>query len=179
MPARHYHNVEHLHECLAELAAVAGDLSTRGHRSIALAIWFHDAIYDAARHDNEAASADLAAARLGQLGESPDVIATVGRLILDTAHRAEPATPEGRLMVDIDLSILGKPADRFDRYDAAIRAEYAHVPWQDYRTGRLKVLRAFLARPAIYGATCFKAAYEDAARANLDRAISRLESARN
>jgi predicted metal-dependent HD superfamily phosphohydrolase len=176
-PSRHYHNVEHLHECLRELNAASGDLGAIDPRPVAVALWFHDAIYEPSRGDNEAASADLAAVTLREQGEHPATINRVRQLILDTAHRAQPHTPDGRLIVDIDLSILGKPPARFDRYDAAIRAEYAHVPWPDYRAGRRKVLQAFLDRPAIYHAPRFQTLYEAAARANLQRAMARLESA--
>jgi predicted metal-dependent HD superfamily phosphohydrolase len=174
-PGRAYHNVEHLRECLDELDAVtAAACEAVDIRPISLALWFHDAIYDPTRSDNESASAELAAAQLARLGESPETIAAVRRLVLDTAHRSQPATPDGRLIVDIDLAILGKPAERFDRYDAAIRAEYAHVSEADYRAGRAKVLQSFLDRSAIYTTPVFGARYETAARENLRRAVSRL-----
>ncbi len=175
-PGRTYHNVEHLRECLDELetAVTAEACGAADFRPVSLALWFHDAIYDPTRSDNESASAELAAEQLARLGEPPETIATVRRLILDTSHRSLPVTPDGRLIVDIDLAILGKPAERFDRYDASIRAEYAHVSDADYRVGRAKVLRSFLDRPAIYGSSVFIARYEAAARENLRRAVARL-----
>lgn len=172
-PSRRYHNIEHLRDCLDELASSGPVDGVAGRRPVALAIWFHDAIYDATRSDNEAASADLADAALRALGEPRPAVADVCRLILDTAHRAEPVTADGRLIVDIDLAILGKPPERFDRYDAAIRAEYAHVPDADYRAGRSRVLRGFLDRPRIYRIPRFAERYESQARINLTLAIDR------
>jgi len=96
-------------------------------------------------------------------------------LILDTAHRSSPASNDGRLIVDIDLSILGKPPAVFDNYDAGIRLEYAHVAEPVYRAGRLAVLRGFLARSEIYQTPMFVRQYEQPARENLFRAIERLQ----
>ena len=173
-PRRAYHNQQHLLECLEELNAAVHLCEDA--IAVELALWFHDAIYDPARTDNESASADLAASRLAQFVDEPERISRVREMILDTAHRREPATPDGRLIVDIDLSILGKPPARFDAYDAAIGTEYAHVPAAAYRAGRAAVLRAFLDRRTIYRLPHFVAKYECQARANLARAISRLQS---
>lgn len=171
-PRRAYHNQLHLLECLEELDA-AGE-TCADPATVALALWFHDAVYDPTRGDNEAASADLAAVRLAALGEPTDRIARVRELVLDTTHRDEPATPDGRLIVDVDLSILGKSQARFDNYDAAIRAEYAHVPDAAYRAGRATVLRQFLDRPTIFRTPMFVERYEHQARENLTRAVARL-----
>jgi predicted metal-dependent HD superfamily phosphohydrolase len=170
-PERHYHNLTHLDECLDALEQVKADCEDP--IAVATALWFHDAVYDAVRADNEELSEDLAVERLTEMGETQERITRVRRLILDTAHRTEPSTPDGRLIVDIDLSILGKNPDRFDNYDAAIRLEYAHVPDDAYRRGRAEVLRRFLDRPRIYRTRAF-APLEQPARANLARAIARL-----
>src|SRR5437763_566250 len=57
-PERHYHNLEHLEEVF-RVAARLGTL-TDDPGPLQLAIWFHDAVYDARAGDNEARSADLA-----------------------------------------------------------------------------------------------------------------------
>lgn len=175
-PSRHYHNLEHLEECLAELRDTQATQTVSDRRAVTLALWFHDAIYDPTRGDNEAASGDLALTQLRRLGETDDLLGTVRELILDTSHRFEPKSAAGQWIVDIDLAILGKPVDRFDRYDAAIRQEYAHVPWPAYCDARAEVLRRFLARPRVYRTPVFIARYESIARQNLARAIRKLES---
>src|SRR4051812_45275984 len=96
-PRRAYHNQQHLLECIEELDRVA-HLSDAP-ADVEIALWFHDAVYDPKRTDNESMSADLAAALLAQVGDEPDRIARVRDLILDTAHRAEPSTRDGVLIV--------------------------------------------------------------------------------
>src|SRR5262245_48889270 len=67
-PQRHYHNLDHVRHVLDVQEA----FREPGHHAAALdlAAWFHDAVYDARAADNEARSADLAAARLELLGVS-------------------------------------------------------------------------------------------------------------
>ena len=171
-PNRHYHDLHHVRDCLDQMTSCQDQLHDP--RAVAAAIWFHDAVYDPRQPDNEARSADLAEQYLRKAKEPDAFIAKVHDLILDTRHTAPPTTPDGRYLVDIDLSILGRPPEEFDAYDRAIRLEYAHVPEPQYRVGRAKVLRSFLAREFIYHTATFRDRYESRARANLARAITRL-----
>ena len=63
---RHYHTLQHLRECF-ELFDEAKGMAGRP-AEIGLALWFHDAIYDVRRYDNEARSADMAAASIRAAG---------------------------------------------------------------------------------------------------------------
>ncbi len=171
---RFYHNSGHVHDCLNQLADVP-DSECVDREAIILALWFHDAVYDAKRGDNEAASAELAAEWLSKMKMPLNRIEVVKRLIQITDHRSEPQTPNEALIVDIDLSILGRGAGEYDRYAAAIRQEYAHVPDAEYRTGRAAVLQVFLDRGRIFRTELFGEKYEAAARANVAREISTLE----
>lgn len=169
-PPRAYHNWAHVEACLAELDRVR-HLCDRADL-VEIAIWFHDAVYDATRSDNEAKSADAAEAAMAGLFADDD-IAIVRQLILDTRHTVTPTTKDGKLIVDIDLAILGKSAHEFAAYETAIRQEYGHVGDADFAKGRTTVLRKFLDRPAIYATAYFHERYEAAARANLITAIQR------
>ena len=169
---RHYHNLDHIAHCLAELdGAVAGGIA-QDPVALELAVWFHDLVYDPARSDNEAESA-RAATRLMRGFAVP--LDAVTRLIACTKHDRPPgeADADARLIVDVDLSILGQPAEVFDAYDRAIRLEYAHVPDEPFASGRAEVLSLFLDRPAIYATQHFRDRYERAARENLRRAVRR------
>jgi predicted metal-dependent HD superfamily phosphohydrolase len=169
---RHYHDLRHVLHCLRMLDEVRGECQDAD--AVEAAIWFHDAVYDATRPDNEARSADLAERQLRAMGTPEPFVVKVHDLILDTRHTAPPTSSDGRWLVDIDLSILGAPPEAYDAYDQAIRREYAHVPDEAYRAGRASVLRSFLARESIYLTQYFRERYEVAARENLARSVRSL-----
>lgn len=172
-PQRHYHSLQHLSECLAHFAAVRGQAQHPG--EVALALWFHDAVYDVKGSANERQSADWAVRELKAAGADAAVLSRVERLIMATQHgAAEPdaAEPDQQLLVDIDLSILGAAPERFAEYDRQVRAEYAWVPGIVYRMKRKAVLQSFLARPRIYGTAHFRERCEAQARRNLAAAVA-------
>ncbi|MFN8441495.1 MAG: hypothetical protein U0175_12020 [Caldilineaceae bacterium] len=170
-PDRAYHNLAHIEACLTEFEAVKSLASDPV--ALQAAIWFHDVIYDPRSHDNEERSADFAAEQLRSLGMDEAQLEQVKQLILATKHDRS-VIGDATMLVDIDLSILGKPAEEFDRYDAAIRQEYQWVAEDAYRVGRAKVLQKFLDRPSIYQTDYFRIRYEAQARINLQRAIKQL-----
>lgn len=173
-PHRRYHTRRHIEDCLDRLAAWPG-LEAGERRLLTWAIWWHDAVYDPRASDNEARSAAMARADLPALGATPAKAEEVARLILLTAgHRVPEGDPLGAALVSIDLSILAAPTTAYDAYARAVRAEYAHVPEETWRTGRAAVLRRFLDAPAIFPDPGFRAAHEAAARANLQREIAAL-----
>jgi predicted metal-dependent HD superfamily phosphohydrolase len=169
---RHYHDLRHVHHCLKEAQLVSDRLVDP--TIVIAAIFYHDAVYDPTRSDNEERSADLAERELRAMGKSEPFIAEVRDLILDTRHQVSPESNDGRYLVDIDLAILGAPAAEFDAYERAIRREYAHVPEEAFRAGRAKVLQSFIDRPRVYGTDVFHDRYEGAARANLARSLAAL-----
>jgi len=173
-PHRRYHTRRHIEVCLELLATVDG-LGGGDHRALERAIWWHDAVYDPRRSDNEAMSAALAERDLAAVGVPAPQIAEVARLIrLTAAHHAEPGDRLGALMISIDLAILGAADSDYDAYARAVRAEYAHLPPQQYRAGRRRVLEALLASDPLFPDEAFHARFEAAARANLVRELKGL-----
>jgi predicted metal-dependent HD superfamily phosphohydrolase len=173
-PERHYHTLQHLDECFARLAEHR-QLAEHAHE-IELALWFHDAIYDVRKQDNEERSAAWAEEVALREGLPPRVAASVRDLIVATRHDAIPVTRDGALLVDIDLAILGAPVERFDEYERQVREEYGWVPAPLFRQKRCEILEAFLARPHIFSTGDFQAKYESQARTNLDRSIAALRA---
>ncbi|WP_428963355.1 HD domain-containing protein [Micromonospora fluostatini] len=177
-PHRHYHTVAHLTAVLDVVDRYA-DQAARPDL-VRLAAWGHDAVYDprAAGDANERASADLTAALLTGVGLPAAVAAGVHRLVLLTAgHAVRPGDPDGALLCDADLAILAAPPPAYDRYAAAVRREYAHVPESAFRQGRARVLDGLLALPALYRLPEPADRWEPAARANLTRELAALTGA--
>ena len=172
-PHRHYHTLEHL----AEVMRVVSRLATtcKNLPAVLLAVWFHDAVYNPAAHDNEERSARLAVRCLRELKEPPETVLAVETLVLATAHAGEePDDPDTQVLLDADLAILGASEERYQRYATDIRAEYAFVPDETYRLDRAKILQQFLARSAIYHHPVMIAEGEAAARRNLETELRRL-----
>jgi predicted metal-dependent HD superfamily phosphohydrolase len=168
-PHRKYHTARHLEECFQKL----DEARVERPAEIELALWFHDAIYDTRRQDNEQRSADWAHASALQAGVSHGVAERVHALIMTTRHDAVPSGADAELLVDVDLSILGAPPERFDKYEQQIREEYAWVPDFVFRRKRAEILEGFLARPAIFSTAHFRARYERQARENLARSLGK------
>jgi predicted metal-dependent HD superfamily phosphohydrolase len=162
-PHRRYHTLQHLEECFERFDEVADLAPHPG--EVELALWFHDAIYDPRRSDNERRSADWASASTG----NPHVHA----LIMATRHEAVPDGADAKALVDVDLWILAAPEKRFEEYEQQVREEYGWVPGFIYRRKRREILESFLARPTIYSTARFIERYESAARANLARSLAR------
>ncbi len=174
-PQRHYHDGRHLRECLALWTRWRGLCPRPG--EVAIALWFHDAVYDPKASDNELNSAAWAARSLARTGVDSDAAQRVHDLVMATQHDAPAVLATGldaQLLVDIDLSILGSPPERFERYDQDVRKEYAWVAGSRYREGRARVLQAFLDRPRLYHGDQAVALLEAQARINLAAALSRL-----
>jgi predicted metal-dependent HD superfamily phosphohydrolase len=163
-PQRRYHTLQHLEECFARFDELR-DLAQYP-AEVELAIWFHDAIYDPRRSDNEQRSADWAKSSVGN--------ARVHALVMATRHEAVPQDIDAQVLVDVDLWVLGAPQKRFDEYETQVREEYGWVPRPIYRRKRRAVLESFLARPTIYNTRRFIERCEKQARANLARSIARL-----
>jgi len=167
---RYYHSLNHIEDCLAQLRSCRK--LTDNADQIALAFWFHDAVYHWNSSTNEQDSADWAASFLAANKASAQLLKQVTDLILATRH-FEPNMPtrDCKILVDIDLSILGRDADAYRRYERAIAQEYARVPKVLYRRGRRAVLRSFLERERIYQTDYFHHLYEVQARRNIQQAI--------
>lgn len=171
---RQYHTLQHLRACLVHLDAAA-TLAVHP-AEVELALWFHDAVYDPRCADNEERSAEWAWRSILAAGCAEEVAQRVQRLVLATRGHEASDDPDTRLLLDIDLAILGTAPARFDEYEAQIRAEYAHLGEPQFRAARAQVVSAFLARPRIYLTPAFHDALEHRARENLQRSLAALQA---
>ena len=171
-PHRHYHDLRHLGECLALLQRWTGEADRPA--EVAIALWFHDAAYEPKASDNEINSAAWAARALSGASVPSEVAQRVYDLVMATVHDAAVQGSDAQLLVDIDLSILGSPAERFESYDHDVRQEYSHVPGFIYRRLRADVLQRFIDRPQLYRRAPALALLEAQAQVNLAAALTRL-----
>ncbi|MCI0703641.1 MAG: hypothetical protein L0241_21390 [Planctomycetia bacterium] len=171
---RHYHNLEHLGEMFRVTDRLSA--SVEDPNALALAIWFHDAVYDSRAKDNEQRSGELAVDRLRPLDVPASTLEHIVRMIWSTAHTSSdpPADRDTRVLLDADLAILCASEERYRRYSADIRKEYSWVPDADYRIGRAKVLSKFLALPRIYHTQIMFEEGDQRARANMQAELARL-----
>lgn len=144
------------------------------------AIYWHDAVYDPTRKDNEAASAQLLRHEAAGLLSDHD-LTLAARMIEATAHHLVPddlsdddAADTG-LFLDMDLSILGAREAVFDNYERNIRDEYGFVPEDRFRATRAEILKSLLDREVLYFSQIARDKWEAAARGNISRSITRLE----
>ena len=166
---RYYHTEVHVDACLELLDSVKA--SVAGFDDAEIAIWFHDAIYRVGSATNEADSADWAEEFMTESKLDASRIERVREIILATAHGDEPKSDEARLVVDIDLAILGAGEDVYDEYSSGIRSEHRTVPEEVFVRERGRVLKPFLDRPRIYLTQHFHDMFEEQARRNLRREI--------
>lgn len=166
---RYYHNHLHILDCLKEFEKVK-DLAEHP-LELQVGVIGHDVIYNTRARGNEQQSADYMQNLFLKLGSSPNFAKKVYDLILLTKHDKVPETIDGKIIVDIDLSIFGADKKKFDEYDKNIRKEYSWASEEDFRNSRAKVLQGFLNRKKIYATNFFRKKYEERARINLKRVI--------
>jgi predicted metal-dependent HD superfamily phosphohydrolase len=164
--SRRYHGVEHLVDCLRELDRVAPAAEVADPAELAL--WYHDAVHEPGEPACEARSAALLESDAATLGIGGDAVAWAIGAIHATAHTIPaPTAPVIDLVLDIDLSILGRDTLRFLDYEHAIEEEYAPSSFVAFRCARGRFLAAILARPQIFRTTAFRKRYEQRARTQI------------
>jgi predicted metal-dependent HD superfamily phosphohydrolase len=167
---RYYHTLEHIEACLAELNQVRR--FAEDPKALEVAIWFHDAIYDTHRSDNEEQSAEYASRVLTLMSQRHDFIARVHALIMATKHNRPLTGPDEQLIADIDLSGFGQDFQTVETNSRNIRKEYKWVPTDEFNRKRLEILRMFLNRQYLYFTPRFRSKYEASAKENLAREIA-------
>jgi len=175
---RAYHDTTHLWACLRHLNAVLDQQPgvLQDPYAVALALWYHDAIYWPWSKHNEERSADWGARFLRSQGLPESMVVRVHQHILDTRHNPGVLTGDAQWVVDIDLAILGQSDAVYRQFERNVRREYFFVRWPRYVAGRSAVLRGFVDRPRIYGTDWFAQRLEQLARTNLNHALDALDA---
>lgn len=175
-PQRHFHTLRHLQECLQHL-----DRWGRDHPllpAIGMALWFHDALYDPARSDNEDRSARWATSALTELEADPAAVKMISNLVRATADRRKTRiTDEQALILDADLAILGADRARFEQHERQLQLEFTHLDPAAYAALRAGYADSLLQRERIFRSATAHAQLERQARENLRRSSRRWSRA--
>lgn len=172
--SRHYHTLTHVLDCLQILDSYPKPLPHQ--IEIELALWYHDAIYDPQRQDNESKSADLLQRECTQAKLPQILIKKANDLVIATDHR-RPAQDEAEAIIaDVDMAILAASPKRYQSYIEAIREEYSSFNDTEYNSGRTRFLIHFLEKAEIFQTPFFRGCFEEKARTNMSSELSLLKS---
>lgn len=164
---RHYHALPHIRALLDAVDRHPALVHDR--EVVELAIWFHDAVYNARRSDNEIRSALLAREFLQHTTLPAARQQRVAYLIERTQDHTQPQPADADLhfFLDADLQILGATESDYWQYARQVRQEYRLIPDFLYRRGRRQVLEKLLHTPLLYHTTAFRDRLDAPARRNL------------
>ena len=169
---RGYHDTRHLAEVLDRVEDLRDAGEVFDHEAVALAAWFHDAVYDGQPGAEERSAQWALAALAGRPGADE-----VARLVRITeSHLPAGDDANGCVLSDADLAILAATPERYVEYTADVRLEYADVPDDLFGAGRAAVLRDLLAKPSLFHTAHAREHWEVLARANVEAELSRLDA---
>ena len=169
---RHYHDLTHVVDLLNLLEAnkfLIGDDDV-----IFFAIWFHDAIYNTWKTNNEEKSAEMAQNVLSKTSMPPSRIEKVVNYIMATKTHVSNNDNDLNFFLDFDLSILGADEVIYEVYTRQIREEYNSFISFNYSRGRKKMLKSLLEREFIYNTPVFREKLEAKARENMEKELTIL-----
>lgn len=175
-PHRHYHTLTHIERMFSEFDVIS-DCLDRPYL-VALAIFYHDVIYEPQRSDNEAQSADFMQSELQSYLTAEQVEQIKALIMMTASHKLAEVdgiqASDAAYFLDLDLCILGAPWDEYQHYAKAVRLEYRHVSKADYQAGRTAVLQSLLAHDRLYISDDYYERLESVARDNIRREIEVL-----
>ena len=178
---RVYHSLQHIQQLFGQFEQINNHLNQQ--HIIALALFYHDVIYEPTCVDNELKSAEYAVESLSPYLSAEQcqyiyalIMMTASHQIDDIDKNSDKAKEsDAAYLLDMDLSILGASWSEYQQYAQAVRQEYAHVLDADYRVGRISVLKGLLAHPTLY-LTDYYERLEKRARENIQHEIKVLHA---
>lgn len=167
-PHRHYHTMSHIAIMFSLATAHGLKLSVPQQ----LAIFYHDAIYNPTRKDNEEQSNSLFLRHhSGTL--LPQYTNRVSSIILDTkTHIA--SCHESFDVLDLDLAGLGFDFDTYMYASEQIRQEYIHLPEDTWIANRKLFLKSMLDKDNLFHTHWGKDFYQIKAMRNMEKELNLL-----
>ena len=181
---RAYHTLQHIQQLFGQFEQIKHHLNELN--IIALAMYYHDVIYEPTRSDNELKSAEFAVDVLGPYLNAEQCQHIYALIMMTANHKINKfdewsgiakeknSYSDAAYLLDMDLSILGASWPEYEKYAKAVRQEYIHVSMADYCVGRTEVLKGLLAHPKLYLTDHYYEQSETQARDNIKREIKSL-----
>lgn len=129
-PHRKFHTLEHVKDLLKKSEIFYLKFEER--QILTLAIFYHDAIYDIHRSDNEEKSASLLRSCGPYLNLPEEIVESASKLIQDTQAI--------NLFNALDYSILASNENLYEDYKSKIYEEYQVIPRTIFTTKRIEIL---------------------------------------
>ena len=95
---------------------------------------------------------------------------------MDTTHKEVPATSDGRLLADIDMSSFGRPWDEYIRDSKAVCAEFPEKDSEQIERKLVGFLQFLVSRSPIYHSPFYAEHYEEKAQENISKHIALLSN---
>ena len=177
---RTYHNIGHIKACLSYFDNCSDHADNSD--AIEMAIWFHDCIYSVGATDNEARSRDWFL-DVSDNHLPDDFRKLVAELIMDTCHKDEPISSDGKLLSDIDLTSFGLPWEEYLADGKNVQMEFSTLkpkpekinPDASPKASFLEILKQ---RDTIYYSPFYLANFEHAAQTNIQQHLNKLSESK-
>ena len=178
-PQRAYHSLQHIQQLFEQFERIEQYLYEP--HIMALALYYHDVIYEPTRSDNELKSAEYAIEALKDYLSAEQCQHIYALIMMTANHQIDKLADEDKIsdaayLLDMDLSVLGGSWSEYQQYAQAVRQEYAHVTKVNYRVGRITVLQKLLTHTTLYLTDYYHSRLEEQARDNIKREISFLRA---
>ncbi len=172
---RAYHNLSHIEQFFGEFEKhchLFGDEAPL----VAMAIFYHDIVYNAEPGKDEMASIRQARQDLTILRFKPEQIDRICQLIDYTRTHDAPADDfTALLFLDMDMSILASDPKRYKKYVAGIKKEFKRYDPVHFLRGRNKFIGSMIGRIPLFKTPQYQG-YDAIAKRNLHN--ERLENVR-
>lgn len=183
---RHYHDFDHavsvlswVNQCCYKYSQ--DSLYPYTHLTLKLAALFHDVVYDQeGSPSNEERSAQLMLELVNPLGKlSNDTLQRTSELILATAKHGKLESADvplaQALLLDCDIANFGEPRWEvflWNNQNVVEELKLKYTP-EEIEVGRQAFLGGMLAKKSIYLSPYFQSRFEQQARENLQRILSK------
>ena len=179
---RVYHSLQHIQQLFGQFEQIKHHLNEP--HIIALALFYHDVIYEPTCVNNELKSAEYAVEALSSYLTAEQCQYIYALIMMTASHQIDDIDKnldkakesDAAYLLDMDLSVLGASWSEYQQYAQAVRQEYAHISNVNYRVGRISVLKGLLAHQTLYLTDYYHSRLEEQARENIKREIKILHA---